>query len=245
MKQKLLILLALLSVVLWVAPAGAVYTDTIPFMGTDSAGNPVSAMASFTFNNGSLTVDLWNLTTPMLDAGQVLSDLSFVLNITPTGTVSLATSGGTERTMLSTAGTFSDSPNVAPGWALISSGNTITLDDLAAGGSAPTNTIIGPTDSGTGVPGLYSSANASIVGTDASGYHDAHSPFMFGTEALPVQWVLNVPGLTEGSGLVSVTFSFGTTPGDNHTVVPIPPSVLLLGSGLLGIGFLGWRRKKL
>jgi hypothetical protein len=28
------------------------------------------------------------------------------------------------------------------------------------------------------------------------------------------------------------------------TVVPIPPTALLLGSGLLGLGVLGWRRKR-
>jgi hypothetical protein len=29
------------------------------------------------------------------------------------------------------------------------------------------------------------------------------------------------------------------------TTAPLPPSVLLLGSGLLGMGLLGWRRKRL
>jgi hypothetical protein len=143
--------------------------------------------------------------------------------------------------MLSTNGTFTTAANVAPGWALNGNGNTIALDDLAAGGSAPTNTIIGPADSGTG---MYSSANSSIVGTNASGYHDTHSPFMYGTASVPVEWILSVPGATLDTRVQSVTFSFGTAPGDNH-VVPIPPSALLLGSGLLGLGFLGWRRKKL
>jgi hypothetical protein len=32
--------------------------------------------------------------------------------------------------------------------------------------------------------------------------------------------------------------------GNQRVVVPLPPSVLLLGSGLLGVGLLGWRRKK-
>ena len=31
--------------------------------------------------------------------------------------------------------------------------------------------------------------------------------------------------------------------GTEYTPVPLPPSVLLLGSGLLGMGLLGWRRK--
>ncbi len=32
-------------------------------------------------------------------------------------------------------------------------------------------------------------------------------------------------------------------PSENRSVVPIPASVLLLGSGLMGLGLLGWRRK--
>ena len=31
---------------------------------------------------------------------------------------------------------------------------------------------------------------------------------------------------------------------DSFTSVPVPPSVLLLGFGLLGLGLIGWRRKK-
>jgi hypothetical protein len=34
------------------------------------------------------------------------------------------------------------------------------------------------------------------------------------------------------------------THGFDTGVVPLPPSVLLLGSGLLGLGLLGWRRRK-
>jgi hypothetical protein len=32
--------------------------------------------------------------------------------------------------------------------------------------------------------------------------------------------------------------------GSDVAVVPIPPTVLLMGSGLLGLGLLGWRRRK-
>lgn len=43
------------------------------------------------------------------------------------------------------------------------------------------------------------------------------------------------------SGTWAVTW--GTATCANDVVVPLPPSVLLLGSGLLGLGFLPWRKK--
>lgn len=45
-------------------------------------------------------------------------------------------------------------------------------------------------------------------------------------------------GLTGGTGFISVPDS-----GD-FVVLPLPPSALLLGSGLLGLVGLGWRRRK-
>jgi hypothetical protein len=235
MRRKLCVLAAILAVALMAAPASA---TLFTFTGNDAAGDPVSVQAVVTTGNDQVIVDLSNLTTPMLNAGQLLSDFSFTLSAAPTDAVTLNASGATIRTMTSTAGTFTTSSGF-PGWALSSSGNTITLDDLAAGGSGPKNTILGPA-----VGGTYSTANASIVGVNANVYKDAHSPFLFGTPSAPVEWILNVPGITASTHVDSVTFSFGTESGDNHTVVPIPATALLLGSGLLGLVGLGWRRKR-
>ena len=231
MKNKFIIISVFLAMALMASPVLA--TQTFIFTGTDASGDSVSAKATITIGSGTVTVDLWNLTTPMEDAGQLLSDLSFMLSDTPTGAVSLISSGGTEITMTSTAGTFTSAAGVAPGWGLSSSGSVITLDDLN-GGAGPQHTIIGPADNSE-----YSSANSSIVGVDAGGvYKDTHSPFMFGS----VEWVLAVPGVNAGDYVKSVTFSFGTQSGDNHTV-PLPATAVLMGSGLLGLGLIRWRRR--
>jgi hypothetical protein len=68
-----------------------------------------------------------------------------------------------------------------------------------------------------------------------------------------VVWTIGTGGLNNEvavdlSGLVDSKFGFvwGTATCANDafsTCVPIPPSVLLMGSGLLGLGLLGWRRR--
>lgn len=52
-------------------------------------------------------------------------------------------------------------------------------------------------------------------------------------------------GLFSLTELVTITHAGAGTTSFNATLnVPVPPSALLLGSGLLGLGFLSWRRRK-
>lgn len=83
-----------------------------------------------------------------------------------------------------------------------------------------------------GAPGgsTYANANGSI---DAN---TPHNPFITGTTTI----VVSVPNLGAAT-LTDLTLSFGTGPSFVPTV-PEPGTLLLLGSGLAGIGV--WMRRR-
>jgi len=58
------------------------------------------------------------------------------------------------------------------------------------------------------------------------------------------QVAINLSGLDDLSQPFGFFWGTGTCSNDGFSAcVPIPPSVLLMGSGLLGVGLLGWRRR--
>lgn len=246
MKRSIAILLAIMAVAGWATIAGA---TTITFnlppgstVSTDDSENlPVSAYAKFTTSANTLTVDLWNTLVNPKSVAQNISDLFFTLSSGQTSGT-LISSSGLERTVAS-GETYTDGANVSTGWKLLNSFTLasvtgLKLDGLNTAADVPAHTIIG-------LPNVtYSNANGSIAG------NGPHNPVLFGTAAAPVEFVIAISGLTAADTVSSATFSFGTTTGSNvpgdtpDQPVPLPPSVLLLGSGLLGLVGLRKFRKK-
>ena len=217
--------------------ASASNVTTVTPAGSTTTG-PVSASATFITGNGFVNITLTDLEINPGDVAQLLSGLTFKLsNGATTGT--LFSSTGTQVTVNS-GGTYSVGTTGAAGWGLNNNvGGGLQLNAL--GFIGPAGLIIGNPGAG----GTYSNANSSIAG------NPAHNPFLLHS----VQFIVNITGVTSATTITSSTFYFGTTPGQfkvqgcvstdpscGLASVPEPISLVLTGSGLIGLLFLRRRR---
>ena len=204
-------------------------------------GLPVSATANLsgTAGTNTLTLVLTNTSAGHTSVAQALTGFQFsicdaqgnLLPITVTG-ISSQTGRAIVFNGTTTATDIGDSGVDNLGWGLNATLGVTALGFTGPNGSNPPDeAILGPANSGL----TYTGANSSITSTSS------HQPFVNETAT----FTLTLSGdLPEGFCICpGVTFFFNTD-GTPLTNVPEPMTMLLLGSGLVGVGTAVRRRRK-
>jgi hypothetical protein len=233
--------MVLLVMTLWVAPASAT-------LFTGSSGS-LAASADFSLVGDTLTIVLTNTSTADVAApADVLTGVFFNMTSGTLTPVSASLNG-------STAFYAAIVNNVGEGWSygsgfdpLITHGMTSGISVAGLGVFAQANFFSPPVTPLDGIDyGLLSLGDNSATG---NGGITSGGPLIKDS----VKFTLTAPaGFSLAELGTSVVFQYGTAltepnfPGDNGTVpppVPVPPTVWLMGSGMVGLALLGWRRRK-
>jgi hypothetical protein len=248
-KSAWIIALLFIAIIAPKAHANEVTFTTVA--GSDSDG-PLAATVSFTAVAGGIEVTVTNTESGTFAKGQAISALSFTVGnglSTPTGFTQLtgiqgnSTSIGSGGTWTLSSGTsFNNTsgppnPNAIDHWGFATSGTNVTL---ATAGSSVSGA--------TGNPHYMILPSSGTAGPGSSLAQSNFDPYIIG----PANFFISVTGVTSTTDLTGditgVTVGFGTGPDKTlsanvTSVTPEPESILLFGTGLLGIGLMMRKRR--
>lgn len=244
MKRKLLVLLAIVAVTCWAATASAVLSD-VTFTGSSGS---LSASAEFTVSGNTLTITLINTgAADCLVPADALTALFWkqpaTWNLSP-GTATLLST----NEIIYGAGT-TITTNVGGEFEFLQG-----LSGVPGGGNA------GISSAGFGVFGapnlggvdLNANSGGAIDGLDygilSAGDNTATgNTGLTGNPMIKNEVIFTLTGASgiDLADLSGVAVQYGTSfTSEPSFGIPIPPSAVLMGSGLLGLGLMGWRRRR-
>ena len=187
---------------------------------SSASNGSVSASATITTSANSLTVVLTNLQTNITTSAQAISGIQVTLSDTP-ASAALSTASG--QLIDISGGSFVLDASTISHWGAGKSAATVTLETIGTfgGGGQPNDLIIGPPP--------YTSTNSGVSN---------FNPYIQNTGTFG----LSVPGITSDTTVTAVNFLFGTLPettlGGTVTRAPEPMSLMLLGTGVIGLGLM-------